>query len=139
MKKAYLILFGLLLLISANVMAQSGKKHKMVFQLATDVTKEHNSLTRQINNVLNFWPNAEIVVVVHSAALDFMIAEKSVAKTEIEKLMEKGVTFEVCQNTMKRNKVSEDQIIKGALFVPVGIAEIVSRQEKKYAYIKAGI
>lgn len=112
--------------------------HKIVFQLATDSQKEHGSLTRQLNNVLNYWPTAKIEVVVHSAALEFMMNDKSTVKNEVEDLMAKGVTFAVCKNTMKRKEVTEDQIIKGAIFVPVGIAEIVLKQEQKYMYIKAG-
>lgn len=112
--------------------------HKIVFQLATDVVKEHGSLTRQLNNVLNFWPQAEIEVVVHSAALEFIMNEKTSVKPEIEALMNRGVKFAVCQNTMKRKKVAESEIINGAIFVPVGIAEIVLKQEEGYSYIKAG-
>jgi intracellular sulfur oxidation DsrE/DsrF family protein len=120
-----------------NTFAQK-QKHKIVFQLATDVVKEHGSLTRQLNNVLDYWPKAEIEVVVHSAALEFMMSEKTSVKPEIEALMERGVKFAVCKNTMKRKKVTESEIIEGAIFVPVGIAEIVLKQEKGYNYIKAG-
>lgn len=126
------------LLIGINSFAQSSAKHKIVFQMATADEKEQGSLGRQINNVLAYWPEAEIEVVVHSAAIEYMMKEKSVDKEQIEKLMTKGVTFAVCRNTMKRKGVSEEQIIDGAVFVPVGIAEIVEKQEAGYAYIKAG-
>lgn len=130
----FLLLFTAL---SFSTFAQK-QKHKIVFQMATDVVKEHGSLTRQLNNVLDYWPKAEIEVVVHSAAIEFMMSEKSSVKEEIQALMEKGVVFAVCQNTMKRKKVTESEIISGAIFVPVGIAEIVLKQEKGYSYIKAG-
>lgn len=113
-------------------------QHKIIFQLATDEIKEHGSLTRQLNNVLAYWPDAKIEVVVHSAALEFMMKEKSSVKTEVEKLIETGVTFAVCRNTMKRKNVDEGEIISGATFVPVGIAELVEKQEQGYSYIKAG-
>ena len=100
--------------------------------------KEQSSVTRQINNVLDYWPEAEIEVVVHSAAIEFMMTEKSVAKEAILETMKKGVIYAVCRNTMKRKSVSEDEIITGAVFVPVGIAEIVLKQENGFAYIKAG-
>ena len=124
----------LLLLIAVSGFAQ----HKIVFQLATDLEKEQSSLPRQLNNVLNYWPDADIEVVVHSAALDFMIKEKSIAKDEIAALMQRGVKFAVCRNTMERRKVTEAEIIDGALIVPVGIAEIVEKQEAGYSYIKGG-
>lgn len=133
------IIFLFLLFISVTTVSFAQKqKHKIVFQMATDVVKEHGSLTRQLNNVLDYWPNATVEVVVHSAAIEFMMNDKSSVKSEIEALMVKGVKFAVCQNTMKRKNVSEDEIIRGAIFVPVGIAEIVLKQEKGYSYIKAG-
>lgn len=129
----------LLLLISITSVAYAQKKsHKIVFQLATEIEKEHGALTRQLNNVLEYWPNATIEVVVHSAALEFMMTEKSTVKAEVESLMGKGVKFAVCENTMKRKKVTKDKIIPGAIFVPVGVAEIVLKQEKGYSYLKAG-
>lgn len=137
MKQKTLLLLILLSVISFVTFAQK-KNHKIVFQLATDDVKEHAALTRQLNNVLAYWPKAEIEVVVHSAALEFMMNDKSTVKQEIEKLMANGVTFAVCQNTMKRKNVTEEQILKRAVFVPVGVAEIVLKQEKGFAYIKAG-
>ncbi len=135
--KTHFLLIALFAL-SFGTFAQK-KNHKIVFQLATDQVKEHSSLIRQLNNVLNYWPNATIEVVVHSAALEFMMIEKSSVKTEIEALIAKGVKFAVCQNTMKRKNVTEAEIMDGSMFVPVGIAEIVLKQEKGYSYIKAGI
>lgn len=137
MKSKITFLFLVFTALSFGTFAQK-QKHKIVFQIASDEVKEHGSLTRQLNNVLNYWPKAEIEVVVHSAALEFMMNEKSSVKTEIQAFMEKGVVFAVCQNTMKRKNVTESEIISGAMFVPVGIAEIVLKQEKGYSYIKAG-
>ena len=134
MNKIVIFLSLLFCLVANTSLAQ----HKIVFQLATDEVKEHGSLTRQLNNVLAYWPKAKIEVVVHSAALEFMVTEKSTVKSDIQDLMQRGITFAVCQNTMKRKNVSENEIIPGAVFVPVGIAELVRKQEKGYSYIKAG-
>ncbi len=134
--KNSLILLLLFLSMSLGALAQNS--HKIVFQLATADEKEQSSLTRQLNNVLNYWPKAEIEVVVHSGAIEFMMSEKSIAAKEIPELMKRGVQFAVCQNTMKRKGVTEEQIISGAKYVPVGIAEIVIKQEEGFEYIKAG-
>ncbi len=136
MKK--LIVLTLLALSTFGAFGQSEKEHKIVFQMATDDEKEQGSLGRQINNVLAYWPEAKIEVVVHSAAIEYMMKAKSIDKENIEALMSRDVTFAVCRNTMKRKGVSEEEIIDGAVFVPVGIAEIVEKQENGYAYIKAG-
>ncbi|MGR3809406.1 DsrE family protein [Jiulongibacter sp. NS-SX5] len=133
-----LIISSILLFCTISAFGQSQQTHKIVFQMATDVQKEQSSLARQLNNVLDYWPDAEIEVVVHSAAIQFMMKDQSIVESEILKLQKRGVTFAVCRNTMKRKGVEENQIITGAHFVPVGIAEIVEKQESGFAYIKAG-
>lgn len=135
MKKVSLLF--LFLLVSTFVFSQE-KVHKIVFQLASGDTLIHQGMVRQLNNVKKYWPNAEIEVVVHNAAIDFVVASKTTVKSDIEKLQEMGVVIAVCENTMKRKKVTKEQVIAGAKFVPVGIAEIVEKQEQGFAYIKAG-
>lgn len=134
MKQA--IFLALIFLTSLGVQAQD--KHKIVFHLASGDTKEQQSLTRQLNNLHNYWPEAEIEVVIHGGAIAFIMNEKSVAKEAIVKSMKNGVVFAVCQNTMRGKNVTEKEIIPGAIFVPNGIGEIVLKQEEGYAYIKAG-
>lgn len=128
----------LALIVSTSIGVQAQDKHKIVFHLASGDSKEQQSLDRQLNNLHNYWPEAEIEVVIHGGAIAFMMNEKSVAKEAIIKSMENGVIFAVCQNTMRGKNVTEEEIIPGAVFVPNGIAEIVLKQEKGFSYIKAG-
>jgi len=44
----------------------------------------------------------------------------------------------VCENTLKQRKIDKSEILPEASFVPVGIAELVLKQEEGWAYIKAG-
>lgn len=125
------------LVISQLAFSQE-KVHKIVFQLATGDTLMHQGLVRQLNNVKKHWPTSQIEVVVHNAAIDFVVAQKSTVKADIEKLQASGIVFAVCENTMKRKNISKEQVISGAKFVPVGIAEIVEKQEEGYSYLKAG-
>jgi uncharacterized protein len=135
MKKFVFIVF--LVALSSASFAQE-KTHKIVFQLATSDTLMHQGLTRQLNNVLKHWPTAQIEVVVHNAGLDFMHIANSTVKNVVPELQARGVVFAVCENTLRRKNVSKESIIAGAKFVPVGIAEIVEKQEEGFSYIKAG-
>lgn len=134
--KKFAFIFFLVALSSASFAQE--KTHKIVFQLATGDTLMHQGLTRQLNNVLKHWPSAQIEVVVHNAGLDFMHLENSSVKKEVPELQARGVVFAVCENTLRRKKVSKESIMAGAKFVPVGIAEIVEKQEEGFSYIKAG-
>ena len=135
-----LLLLGLLLL-TVPALAQSktdAKQHRIVFHLATGDTLAYRALTKQLSNVLAYWPTALLEVVVHNKGIGFMRRDQSVFEPEIQALKSKGVVFAVCENTMKQQKLTKNQILSQAVFVPVGIAELVIRQEDGWSYIKAG-
>ena len=114
------------------------KEHKIVFHLASNDTLVHKALVKQIANVLDFWKTAKIEVVVHNNGIGFMKIEEAKTVKEIQSLNEKGVVFAVCENTLKQRKIEKSQILSAATFVPVGIAEIVLKEEDGWSYIKAG-
>ena len=130
-----------LFLLSSPILAQTTpatKQHRIVFHLAAADTVVHHTLARQLNNLLDVWPTAQIEVVIHAWALGFMRQDQSVVKAEIQALKEKGVVFAVCENSMRRSKLTKEQMLKQASFVPVGLAEMVMKQEDGWSYIKAG-
>lgn len=141
MKNVFFGVIALLMMIASPMLAQNKtqmKDHKIVFHLATADTTAYRSLTKQLNNVLAVWPHAIMEVVVHNKGIGFMRKDQSVLEPEIQALKDKGVVFAVCENTMKSMKLSKDQILPQAIFVPVGLIEIVLKQEEGWSYIKAG-
>lgn len=114
------------------------KEHKIVFHLASSDTLVHKALVKQIANVLDYWKTAKIEVVVHNNGIGFMKKEETKTSIEIQSLTDKGVVFAVCENTLKQRKIEKKQILSAATYVPVGIAELVLKQEAGYGYIKAG-
>lgn len=135
-------LIALLLVVFAFVgqgfAQQTDKVHKIVFHLATSDTLAHKALAKQVANVLDYWKNAQIEVVVHNNGIGFMKKNEAKTAKEIEALKARGVTFAVCENTLKQRKIDKSEILPEAVFVPVGIAELVLKQEEGWAYIKAG-
>jgi hypothetical protein len=43
-----------------------------------------------------------------------------------------------CENTLRERKIDKSEIVSEAGFVPAGIIEVVDKQTKGWAYIKAG-
>jgi intracellular sulfur oxidation DsrE/DsrF family protein len=70
--------------------------------------------------------------------LPLVMSAKSKQIDAIKALRAKGVRFLVCENTMKSQKVTKDQLIPEVEYVPVGIAEIVEKQEQGWTYVKGG-
>jgi hypothetical protein len=114
------------------------KTHRIVFQLTTPDTAAYRSLARQLNNVLTHWPGAQLEVVAHNKGIGMLLKEKTNVQSEMTALKAKGVQFVACENTLKQQKLEKSQIVAESGFVPVGVAEIVEKQEAGWAYIKAG-
>ncbi len=95
-----------------------------------------------IRNHLEVDPNAQIVVVAHALGVDFLMKgakDKNGAKYEdlVEGLKRRGVQFDVCQITLRNRKLSKDQFIEYATFVPSGVAEVTRLQQREgYAYLR---
>lgn len=139
MKKPLILLVIAFTFSQLSSFAQSTEKvHKIVFHLASSDTLVHKALSKQLSNVLDYWKNAQIEVVVHNNGVNYMQIKETKNAKEIEALKARGVTFAVCENTLKQRKIEKSAILPQAIFVPVGIAELVLKQEEGWAYIKAG-
>ncbi len=97
---------------------------------------------RNIGNHLEVNPQAKIVVVSHSQGVDFLMEgakdkNGNPYNITVEELKGKGVTFDVCEITLKRRNLEKSQFIPEAKFVPSGVAELAKLQQREgYAYIK---
>ena len=136
--KARLLIFSFLTFVFVTSSFAQTKEHRIVFHLATSDTLAQKALVKQVANVLEYWNTAKIEVVVHNNGINFMKQDEARFPKEIAALKQRGVVFAVCENTIKQRKIEKSQILSAAVFVPVGLAEIVLRQEEGWSYIKAG-
>jgi intracellular sulfur oxidation DsrE/DsrF family protein len=96
---------------------------------------------RNIENHLNADPGVKIVVVTHGKGIDFLLNdakdEKGAYEPQVAGLRDRGVTFDVCRNTLTGRKLDDSAVIMEAQVVPSGVAEIGRLQAKEgYVYIK---
>ncbi len=117
--------------------SDEGAGRKIVFQLSHPDSKAWDGLLRQLNNIKEGWPQAEMEVVVHSGAIGFLKSDNTDQAAEIRDLSRRGVVFAACENTMKRKNITPDDMIDVAKFVRMGIGEVVIKQDEGWAYIKA--
>ena len=100
------------------------------------------ALMRNVGNHLEVDPAAKIVVVSHAQGVDFLMNDAKDANGNpynitVEKLVAKGVTFDVCEITLKSRKLNKQQFIPEVKYVPSGVAEIGKLQSREgYAYLK---
>jgi len=117
-----------------------GGPDKVVYHINDSVNA--NAVMRNAGNHLDVDPTAKIVVVSHSQGVDFLMSDSKDANgnpynINVEKLAARGVTFDVCEITLKSRKLNKEQFIPEAKFVPSGVAEITKLQAREgYVYLK---
>ena len=114
---------------------------KVVYHLNSGLEQASDGL-RNIRNHLEVNPKAQIVVVAHALGVDYLMKgakdrNGNPYDAAVEQLVNEGVRFDVCEITLRNRKLSRDQFIPEALFVPSGVAEITRLQQREgYAYLR---
>lgn len=126
------------MLVCFATQAQNIKKYKIVFQLTSNDTLVHKALIKQINNALTAAPKSKIEVVCHSNGITILQNNITKQSEGIHLLATKGVVFAACENTLRERKIEKYSILTDAIFVPSGVIEVVDKQTKHWAYLKAG-
>jgi hypothetical protein len=148
MKKT--ILFLTLLAFNTSVLlAQNNKngkskiatvlQHKVVLHLTSNDTLAWKGLMNNIKNLKAGWGDSvQIEVVTNGLGIQLLMKEKTTQQQNITAFKSKGVVFYACENTMREKSVTKDAMIPETEFVPMGIGEIIKKEEKGWSYIKAG-
>lgn len=114
---------------------------KVVYHLNDSKSQAVNAL-RNIGNHLEVNPKAKIVVVTHAQGVDFLFngakdANGNPYDIAVERLKGQGITFEVCEITLRNRKLGKDKFIPEVSYVPSGVAEITRLQQREgYAYLR---
>ena len=114
---------------------------KVVYHINDSGTQATAAL-RNIGNHLEVNPKAHIVVVTHANGVDFLMEgakdrNGNPYNIRVEELKSQGITFDVCEITLRNRSMTKKQFIPEAKFVPSGVAEIARLQQREgYAYIR---
>ena len=134
----FMALTGFLLICGA-ALAQD----KVVYHIDNAEAQATKGL-RNIRNHLDVAPETRIVVVTHADGVKFLMEGAKDAKNPnidyaalVSALKARGVTFEVCEITLRNNGLKKEQFVLDADFTPSGVARIAQLQTREhYAYIK---
>jgi intracellular sulfur oxidation DsrE/DsrF family protein len=145
MKRIYALLAAVALAALAGCASTGGggvvAEDKVVYHFNEGLVQATNGL-RNINNHLEVNPKAKIVVVSHAQGVDFLMKgardkNGNPYNVAVEDLKARGVTFEVCEITLRNRKLTKAQFIEEVTYVPSGVAEITRKQQREgYSYLK---
>ncbi|MFN7278688.1 MAG: DsrE family protein [bacterium] len=134
MKNIFLVLG---IFICQSLMAQDAPV-KIIWEIGAKDTAVHSAIFRQINNVLTEAPDTKIEVVFHGNAIFVLTKDSSLHIPKIQKEQARGVTFAICNNSMKRLKLEASRLLPGLKIVPVAMLELARKQSEGWSYLKAG-
>ena len=114
---------------------------KVVYHFDSGLAQATKGL-RNIRNHLDIDPKAKIIAVAHAEGVDFLMEGAKTTNNQefaalVSDLSARGVTFEICEITLKNRNLKKEQFILGPGFVPSGVVRIANLQAREqYAYIK---
>ena len=79
--------------------------------------------------------NVDVEVVAYGPGIG-MLKMDSVVGTRIDEALGAGVKVVACENTMKGQKLTQADMLKGIGYVPAGVVEIMQKQQQGWAYIR---
>ena len=126
---------------TGNSVANPVGPDRVVYHLGEGLAQASNGL-RNVRNHLEVNPKARIVVVAHAQGVDYLMKGKKDAngnpyESIVQELKNQGVKFDVCEITLRNRKLTKDQFIEEASYVPSGVAEIARLQQREgYAYLR---
>lgn len=141
MRRTFQLFVSLLasLLICGAALAQD----KVVYHIDDAATQATKGL-RNIRNHLDVAPDTKIAVVTHANGVDFLMEGAKDPKNAdvdygalVSALKARGVTFEICEITLKNRNLKKEQFNLDATFTPSGVVRIGRLQSREnFAYIK---
>lgn len=135
--KYLMLLFTMLGALTHSHAQIKTENHQVVFQMSTADIEEQKGLISNLESLKKGWGDKiQIEVVAHGPGITFLIKEKSVSAEAIANMMKAGVIFVACENTMHKKNITKEQLLEGVGTVPMGIGEIIMKQEQGWSYIK---
>jgi intracellular sulfur oxidation DsrE/DsrF family protein len=150
-----LLVAGMFMVCLGVLAGERYGKQKVVYHINNDDPKLQKGVLRNIQNHINAVgaENIEVRVVLHGNGLSLLLNPESLSHlakfkyanatkemtARIDVLKGQGVSFKICNNTIKGRKVDiVDDLYDAdsADIVPSGVAELSYLQEKGFTYIK---
>jgi len=146
MKNFILILLSFYMMLSAETEFAEPKPsfdnpRQIVFSVTEDTPHAIDHILSVTNNVVKFYgaDSVEIKIVVYSKGLALLYKYKKddkETKKRVDALMQLGVEFVACGNTMRTFHIKEKDLVEGSVVVTAGVVELLESVKAGWTYIK---
>ena len=111
--------------------------YKVVFQVSVGDTQGWNLALNNVKNVKQELgaENVDAEIVAYGPGIAMLKLDSPVAN-RIGEVQAAGVRVVACENTMKAQKLTRDDMLGSIGYVPAGVVELMKKQKAGYAYIR---
>lgn len=111
--------------------------YKVVFQVSVGDTQGWNLVLNNVKNVKQELgaENVDAEIVAYGPGIAMLKIDSPVAN-RIGEVQATGVKVVACENTMKAQKLTKDDMLSSIGYVPAGVVELMKKQKAGYAYIR---
>lgn len=112
-------------------------RNKIVFQISDDDQRKWSGVLINAKNVQQDLGvnNVVIAIVVYGSGLGMLTFDSPVG-SEVAEAISTGIEFVACENTMKGQHLTRDDMLPSLHYAPAAIVELMKKQQQGYAYIK---
>lgn len=123
--------------LSLPAVSHAADKARLVIQVSVNDPATWNLALNNAKNVQKDLgkDNVELEIVAFGPGINMLKADSEVA-TRIDEAADSGVQVMACQNTMRGQKLSKEDMNAKVGYVPSGVVEIMRRQQGGYAYLR---
>jgi hypothetical protein len=114
-----------------------GRPNKVVFQVSdADPAKWNLALNNARNVVADLGSESVVIEVVAYGPGIGMLKMDSVVGARIADAVKGGMSVVACENTMKAQKITRDEMLPAISYVPAGVVQLMKRQKEGFAYVR---
>ena len=125
--------------ISLNAAADAAPaaKEKLVIQVSDADAGKWNLALNNANNVQKAYgaDKVDIEIVTYGPGIGMLKMESAIAN-RIDDSKKAGISIVACQNTMKKMKLTNDDMLPNTSYVTSGVVEIMKKQGEGNAYLR---
>lgn len=113
------------------------RPHKVVFQVSDNDPARWNLALNNARNVQQDLGAAQtaVEIVVYGPGIG-MLRMDSVTGPRVADALRDGVSVVACENTMRAQKLSREDMLPRIGYVPAGVVQLMQRQREGFAYIR---
>lgn len=108
----------------------------VVVHLDEDGDDKYRAVLRNVANlVTDLGGQATVELVTHGPGIGVCLADSLLAE-DLQDLIGRGVVAAACEHTIDARGIARERLAAGVVTVPSGMAELVRRQQKGWAYVR---